>query len=75
MAATHILAVGKFSKGHASLRVAPHTPQAAAELEAYLEQSVGQWTLVDCVLAEACEPDFSIEDDYDTYRYPGAIWS
>jgi hypothetical protein len=38
--ALHLLAVGSMSKGHASLRVAPHNAGTAAELDAYLEQSM-----------------------------------
>lgn len=60
MAATHILAVGKLSKGHNRLVVAPHDATTAAELTSYLEQDSCK-PLQD--LIDYCAEAQELEDD------------
>ena len=59
MAATHILAVGRITKSHTSLRVAPHNPDTAAQLDAYLE-----WGLCDAEFEEFAAAE---AEDYEDY--------
>lgn len=79
MTATHLLAIGRMSKGHTSLRVAPHTPEAAAQLNAYLEESLCKPGLTDYVPMAPIDNDFAPDwqrflqyaaaeaDDYEEY--------
>jgi hypothetical protein len=61
--ASHILAVGSMSKGHNRLVVAPHNQATAAELDAYLQESVEKplQDLIDYA-AELAELEDDIED-------------
>lgn len=79
MAVTHIFAIGRISKGHASLRVAPTNSEAASQLNAYLEESLCTPWLTTCLpmasISCAFTPDgqrFSQSeaeeaDDYEDY--------
>jgi hypothetical protein len=59
MAATHILVIGRITKSHTSLRVAPHNPEVAAQLNAYLERGLCEAAFEEFAAAEA--------DDYEDY--------
>lgn len=79
MASIHILAIGRMSKNHTSLCVAPNTPETATQLNAYLEESLCKPGLDDYTSTAPHDPTFTPNrqgleeyaaaeaDDYEDY--------